>query len=127
VARDMRLGQLYAAQAGLHRLEQLHQEGLLTDEMWAGLRDGYRHDQRRLTEEMNQLFREHAELEGEMLQQARREALRAESGALRDALRRGLLSDQVYEDLSIDVDRHLEALDLIRSASRDAISGEEGP
>jgi CPA1 family monovalent cation:H+ antiporter len=125
VAREARLGRLFAAQAGLHRLEQLHREGLLTDEVWAGLRDGYRHDQKRLTEEMHQLFREHAELEGEMLLQARREALRAESGALRDALRRGLLSDQVYEDLSVDIDRRLEALDLIHSASHDGRTGGE--
>jgi CPA1 family monovalent cation:H+ antiporter len=125
VARELRLGQLFAAQAGLQRLEQLHREGLLTDEMWAGLRDGYRHEQRALTEEMNRLFREHAELEGETLLQARREALRAESGALRDALRRGLLSDKVYEELSVDIDRHLAALDLIQSADHDALTGGE--
>jgi CPA1 family monovalent cation:H+ antiporter len=122
-AREVRLGRLFAAQAGLHRLEQLHKEGLLPDEMWAGLRDGYRHDQRQLTDEMNKLFREHAELEGEMLLQARREALRAESGALRDALRRGLLSDQVYEDLSVDIDRRLEALDLIHSGGGPGLAG----
>jgi CPA1 family monovalent cation:H+ antiporter len=122
VARDKRLGQLFAAQAGLQRLERLHREGLLTDEMWAGLRDGYRHEQASLTEEMNRLFREHAELEAETLLQARREALRAESGALRDALRRGLLSDKVHEELSLDIDRHLEALDLIQSADRDALA-----
>jgi CPA1 family monovalent cation:H+ antiporter len=116
LAREARLGKLFAAQAGLRRLEQMHREGLLPGEMWAGLRDGYRHDQSRLTEEMNELFREHAELEGEMLLQARRDALRAERGALRDALRRGLLSDPVYEDLMEDIDHRLEALDLIHTA-----------
>jgi CPA1 family monovalent cation:H+ antiporter len=123
IAREVRLGRLFAAQAGLQRLEQLHREGLLPDEMWAGLRDGYRHDQKKLTDEMSQLFLEHAELEGEMLLQARREALRAESGALRDALRRGLLSDQVYEDLSTDIDHRLEALDLIHSVGHDGWTG----
>jgi CPA1 family monovalent cation:H+ antiporter len=116
VARDVRLGQLFAAQAGLQRLEQLHREGLLPDEMWAGLRDGYRHDREQVTEEMHQLFLQHAELESEMLLQSRREALLAERGALRDGLRRGLLSDAVYEQLTGDVDHRLEALDLIHSA-----------
>jgi CPA1 family monovalent cation:H+ antiporter len=118
IAREVRLGRLFAAQAGLRRLEQLHREGLLPEEMWAGLREGYRLDQKRLSEEMNQLFREHAELEGEMLLQARREALRAERGALRDALQRGLLSDQVHEELASDIDRRLEALDLIHTAGK---------
>jgi CPA1 family monovalent cation:H+ antiporter len=127
VAREVRLGRLFAAQAGLRRLEQLHREGLLPDEMWAGLRDGYRQDQKQLTDEMSRLFREHAELEGEMLLQARREALRAERGALQDALRRGLLSDHVYEDLSVEIDRRLEALDLIHAAGQSNWAAQEEP
>jgi hypothetical protein len=116
LAREARLGKLFAAQVGLRRLEQLHREGLLPDEMWAGLRDGYRHDREQVTEEIHQLFREHAELESEMLLQARRDALLAERGALRDGLRRGLLSDPVYEELTCEIDYRLEALDLIHSA-----------
>ena len=122
VAREMRLGRLFAAQAGLRRLESLNREGLLTDDVWAGLRDDYRQDQKQLVEEMNQLFHEHAELEREMLLQARREALQAERVALGDALRRGLLSDDVYEKLSSDIDHRLEALDLIQTAIHDGWS-----
>jgi len=116
IAREMRLGRLFAAQAGLRRLERLHREGLLTDEMWAGLRDDYHRARRQVVEEMNQLFREHAELEREMLLQARREALQAERGALADALRRGLISTPVYERLAREVDHRLEALGLIQTA-----------
>jgi hypothetical protein len=103
-------------------LESLNREGLLTDDVWAGLRDDYRQDQKQLVEEMNQLFHEHAELEREMLLQARREALQAERVALGDALRRGLLSDDVYEKLSSDIDHRLEALDLIQTAIHDGWS-----
>jgi CPA1 family monovalent cation:H+ antiporter len=119
VAREMRLGRLFATQAGLRRLEELHQEGLIPDEMWLGLREGYREDQRQVIQEMKQLFRQHAELEGEMLFQARREALKAERGALWDALRRNLLSDPVHEKLASEVDYRLEALDLIYSATHE--------
>lgn len=127
VAREMRLGRLFATQAGLRRLEEMHREGLLPEEMWVGLRDGYRQDQQQIAQEIKQLFEEHAELEGEMLFQARREALKAERGALWDALRRNLLSDGVYEDLSTDIDYRLEALDLIYGArhERQAPEGEE--
>ena len=116
VARETRLGRLFATRAGLRQLERLHREGLLTDEIWAGLRDSYSHDQKLLVEEMNQLFLEHAELEREMLLQARREALQAERVALSDALRRGLLSNHVYEELATDIDRRLEVLNLILAA-----------
>jgi CPA1 family monovalent cation:H+ antiporter len=125
VAREMRLGRLFATQAGLRRLERMHRDGLLPDDMWAGLREGYRQDQKQVVQEIKQLFREHAELEGEMLFQARREALKAERGALWDALRQNLLSDPVYEKLSTDIDYRLEALDLIYSATHERLSVEE--
>jgi CPA1 family monovalent cation:H+ antiporter len=125
IAREMRLGRLFATQAGLRRLEQMHREGMFPDEMWTGLREGYRQDQKQVVQEMKQLFREYAELEGEMLFQARREALKAERGALWDALRRNLLSDAVYEKLSTDIDDRLEALDLIFSATHGRASVEE--
>ncbi|HSJ58280.1 MAG TPA: hypothetical protein VLC95_13940, partial [Anaerolineae bacterium] len=125
VEREMRIGRLFAAQAGLRRLEALHHEGLLPDELWIGLRDGYRQDQAQVMREMQELFREHAELEGEMLFQARREALRAERGALWDALRRDLLSDPTYEELSTEIDYRLEALELIHSATHERRGREE--
>jgi len=125
VAREMHLGRLFATQAGLCRLEEMHQDGLLPDEMWTGLREGYRQDREQVAQEIKQLFREHAELEGEMLFRARREALKAERGALWDALRRNLLSDPVYEELSTDIDYRLEALDLISGATQGQLPGEE--
>ncbi|MGC9335113.1 MAG: hypothetical protein ACP5JJ_13250, partial [Anaerolineae bacterium] len=125
VARETRLGRLFATQAGLVRLERMHREGLLPDEMWVGLREGYRQDQQNIIRQIKQLFSDHAELEGELLFQARREALVAERGALWDALRRNYISDPVYEKLSTDIDYRLEALELIFSAARERRAGDE--
>ncbi len=116
IAREKRLGQFFAAQAGMRRLEDLRREGLLLDEMWNGLRADYLRAQKRVTDRMIQLFHDHAELEREMLLQARREALQAERGALGDALRRGFLSEHVYTELVTDIDYRLEALNLIQTA-----------
>jgi CPA1 family monovalent cation:H+ antiporter len=113
VAHEVQLGQQLATQAGLRRLASLHEEGLLTDDLWAGLHDDYLERQKRLATEMGELFLEHPELERETLLKSRREALRAERAALGDALRQGLLSNEVYEDLRTDVDRRLEAVTLI--------------
>ncbi len=125
VAREKRLGQFFAAQAGLRRLDRLHREGLLMDEMWNGLRADYLREQKHVAEHMAQLFQDHAELEREMLLQARQEALRAERGALGDALRRGLLSEHVYAELISDIDHRLAALDLIQVAFEDVGMDEE--
>ncbi len=122
VAREMRMGKLYAAQAGLRRLSELHDDGLLAGYVWAGLRDEYSDTSNRLTEEMAELFVQYPELEREILLQARREALRAERGALSHALRQGLISEQVYQELGTDVDRRLEALDLIREATTTTVA-----
>jgi CPA1 family monovalent cation:H+ antiporter len=113
--REARLGRLYAAQAGLSRLADLYHDGLLSRDVWAGLRDEYDRTSRQLADEMTQLFAEHADLELEVLLAARREALRAERVALGDALRRGLISEGVHRELTQEVDRRLEALTLIGS------------
>ena len=113
--REKQLGRLFTARAGLRRLEKLHREGLLTDEMWIGLREDYHQAQDQLAEEMGELFIEHPDLERETLLRARREALQAERGALGDALRRGLLSEHTYEELREDVDHRLEALEMIQA------------
>lgn len=125
-ARERQLGRLFTARAGLRRLERLHREGLLTDEMWIGLREDYQQAQRELAEEMNQLFVEYPELEREMLLQARREALQAERGALGDALRRGLLSEHIYEELIADIDHRLEALHMIEANIQRGWTAAEG-
>jgi len=116
VERERYLGRLLATQGGMRRLEQLRRDGVLIDVIWRGLRDDYTQIRDGLEEEINQLFVEHAELERELLLQTRKEALRAERGALIDALRQGLVSTEVFEELRADIDRRLEALALIQAS-----------
>jgi len=127
IEREMRWGRLYAAQAGQRRLLELHSEGLLTGDVWAGLNEEYRLSAEQLTAEIDRLYAEYPELEREVVLQARREALRAERSALRDALVRGWLSNQVYHALTVEVDRRLEALGLIEEAAASTSAmGDEG-
>ena len=125
VARQMQLGRLFAAQAGLSRLADLRNDGLLVGEVWAGLRDEYHETSRKLSDEMVQLFAEYPDLEREILLQARREALHAERAALGDALRQGLISEQVYRELTGEVDDHLGALTIIREATTSSTAAPE--
>ncbi len=117
VARERHLGRLYAAQAGLRHLKELHRDGLLGEDVWAALREEYAQASDQLTSEMVQLFAQHADLEREVLLRTRREALRAERGALGDALRQSLISEEVFQELTTEIDRRMEALDIIGEAT----------
>jgi len=117
VTHEVKIGRLFAAQAGLRQLSELHRQGLLTEDMWGGLREDYVQAQKRLTQEVNHLFVEFPELERDVLLQARQEALQAERAALGEALRRRLLSEEVYQQLRTDLDYRLEAVSLIQALS----------
>jgi CPA1 family monovalent cation:H+ antiporter len=119
VTRERRLGRLFAAKAGLRRLRELNEEGVLSEMIWDGLRRDYAQNQGELEDRISLLFHQHAELEREMLIQARREALQTERIALGEALRRGLLGEDVYDQLREEVDHRLEALNLIEASIRE--------
>jgi CPA1 family monovalent cation:H+ antiporter len=125
VDRELRLGRLQAAQAGLRRLADLRHDGLLPREVWDGLRDEYNRTSEQLASEMAELFAEHADLEREVLLRARREALQAERGALGDALRQGLISEPVFRQLATEIDKRLEAVELISEAVQPPRAAEE--
>ena len=125
IAREKKLGRLFATQAALRLLAKLHREGLLPEEMWIGLKKAYDHDHKQIQQEMNNLFREYADLEGELLFQARQQALRVERGALWDARQRSVLSDKVYEELSAEIDYRLQALDLIYGTTHERQFGDD--
>ena len=118
--RDMRVGRLYAAQAAWRRLQQLHSQGIVTGEVWAGLRVQHRDERQRLDKEVRDLYLEYGELEREVLMSARRESLRAERAALNDALQHGLVTEEAYRKLLVDVDKRLDALTFIASEDTDA-------
>ncbi|MFQ6058388.1 MAG: Na+/H+ antiporter [Anaerolineae bacterium] len=108
---EIRWGKLYAMQAAWRRLQRMNEDGLLSDPIWRELNNEYRLLGQQLSEGIHQLYQEHEELEQQELLEARREALRAERGALQDLLRRGIISEEVYRKLAGDVDRRLDALE----------------
>jgi len=129
--REIRWGRLYMTQAGQRRLLALNTEGLLTGDIWAGISEEYRLTNQQLTADVDLLYAQYPELEREVVLQTRREALKAERSALRDALVRGWLSGQVHHTLAQEVDRRLEAVRLIeetafgsQASTADANSGE---
>jgi hypothetical protein len=115
--RELRWGRFYKAQAGQKRMEQLHEEGVLTGDIWAGISEEYRETSRKLANEVDNLYGDYPELERSVVLQARREALKAERSALREAMVRGWLSSKVHEGLVEDVDNRLEAVRLVEETT----------
>ena len=110
VEYERRWGQLYALEAAWRHVERLHRDNLISDAVWRTLKDAYTAAGQHLNEELQQLLERHPKLQARELQQARLEALRAERSALNDLLHRGLISEEIYRQLSSDVDRRIADL-----------------
>jgi CPA1 family monovalent cation:H+ antiporter len=108
-------GLLYATQAGKRELDRLYEEGILSANIWQAMAEVYDNE----IEDRNRYLRDHLleypELELEMVLQAREDTLRAERSAIGDVFRRGLIGEEVYNELVRETDNRAAALSLILS------------
>ncbi|UCG22620.1 MAG: sodium:proton antiporter, partial [Chloroflexota bacterium] len=111
---------LYANRAGRHELNRLYNEGILTREAHQAMSDVYEQDIRRLNTELHDLLHDYPELEQAMILQARKDLLQAERTALSDAVRRGLIPEDVYHELILETDNRLAAVERIEEAMSEA-------
>lgn len=109
-----RLGLVYAKRAGRRELDRLHDEGILSGDIWEAMNLMY---DRELNQHKNKL-REHlqkfSELEQETYLQTREDVLVAERGAISDAVRRGFISEEIYHHLIREADNRMAALHMIQ-------------
>ncbi len=116
-----RQARLYANRAAKRELERLHDEGVLFRDLWAAMNKHYEGEIDVNRAALRHHHQSHPELETDMYLTARLDALRAERRALQDAARRGLISEHVLEELTLEVNNHLAALEFMES---DAEQGE---
>ncbi len=107
---------LYASRTGREELDRLYKQGILTAEVWEAMSDVYEDEVKRRDQQLRSLLRDYPELEQTMILQARRDLLRAERSAYSDALRRGLISEEIYHELIRETDNQIAALGLIAQA-----------
>lgn len=105
---------LYAKRAGRQELDRLHNNGILSEEVYRAMADVYTYDLRQLNQDLRDLLHDYPELEQAMVLQARADLLQAERTALGDANRRGLISEEVLNELVVEMDNRSAALDSIR-------------
>ena len=104
---------LYATRAGRRELDRLFREGILTREAYQAMSSVYEQDIQQLNSNLRDLLYDYPELEQAMILQARKDLLHVERTALSDAVRRGLIPEDVYHELILETDNRLAAVERI--------------
>jgi CPA1 family monovalent cation:H+ antiporter len=105
---QVRQARLMAARAAERRLDSLHQDGLLSTPAWEKLKPALAEHLAGLSDAVRQVMRDKPALEAEELNTIRCELLRSERSALLDLRHDGVISEDVFEALTAEVDGALE-------------------
>ena len=105
---EFRHARLMAARAAEKRLDHLHHEGLLSTPAWEKMKPGVTEQITTLAEAVRQVMRDKPSLEAEELDTAQHELLRAQRSALLDLRHDGVISEEVFETLTAEVDAALD-------------------
>jgi len=103
-------GRMLARRRAWRTLQQMQEDGVITQSLWRELGAEYRLAGQQLMAQIEQLYQEHPELLQSEATAVRRECLQVERSTLWDLWQRGEISEEVYRDLSTTVDRELDAL-----------------
>lgn len=123
-------GRFLAARAGRLELEKLSGEEVITPETWEVMDNLYDEELIEDRRSMMRHFHANPRLEIETLLKAREDMLRAGRSEMADAVLRGLVSDEVAEELVIEISERLAALEYIGDRIRDQAkqaAAETGP
>jgi CPA1 family monovalent cation:H+ antiporter len=111
VAYDRSRGQVLALRSAHQHLAVMHQRGELSEHAWSILEKEISQEEQSATEQMRRLVSDHPELREQELIAARRELLVAQRGTLYSLQHDGLIDSDVFNDLTLDLDEKLDALD----------------
>jgi CPA1 family monovalent cation:H+ antiporter len=115
VEYEVRHARLTALQAAIRRLDDLHREGLLSGHTLEDVRAGLVVRAEAAAAGVREALEASPDLAAEERDTAEREALRAEREALRTLRRDGVISDEVFERLAVEIDEALGAERLPRA------------
>ena len=113
IENQRRLAVVYARQAGHRELNRLHREGFLYPDLWQAMSSVYEEEIDTARSALRDHLELHPELEREMYLQARADVLKAERNAISDAAARAFISAEVQEELLVEIDARLAALDQL--------------
>jgi CPA1 family monovalent cation:H+ antiporter len=105
---ERRHARLMAARAAQSRVQQLHQQGMISTSAWEQLAPELEQQLESALAAQQTLLREQPALQAEEREDAWREGLRAQRAMLAALLRDGVISEAIYEELVTEVDAALE-------------------
>lgn len=106
---EERRARALSIKAGYERLEALYQDGMVSEASWNRLGAYIRERIGVLTTSVQEFLNQHPELEQDEIEHAREEMLRAQRSNLIDMLQDGLIREETYEELAIEIDAAIES------------------
>jgi CPA1 family monovalent cation:H+ antiporter len=122
---ELLLGRAQAVDAGLEAAERLHDAGELPAAVYEDVRAEYGREMEDLDHAIATLLQDHPELRREQLLLGERRVLTDEKTAIVDAIREGIISDDVGEHLLEEVDIKLDRVLSGESTVRETEEGYE--
>jgi CPA1 family monovalent cation:H+ antiporter len=104
---ERRHARAVASRAAYEHLEHRYRLGLLSDHTWRKLAPFLMDNSRALINAVQEVVSAAPSVEAEELDTARREALRAQRSAIANLRREGVLSDENYTQLAVEIDASL--------------------
>jgi CPA1 family monovalent cation:H+ antiporter len=114
VENQRRQAWLYAKQAGRRELDRLRDNGWLFRDIWESMGQVYDEEIANHKESLRVHLRDYPELGQEMYLQAREDVLKAERTAVMEAARLGLIDEDVQEELTVELNNRLKAIEVIK-------------
>ena len=114
VEYERRQARLFALGAGLDEINRLGREGILFRDVWNAVLAVYNEEINESKHAVRDHLEAHPEIEQDLFIQARTEALRAERSAITDAMQSDLISEDIHEEITKEVDEQLAAITIIQ-------------
>ncbi len=113
VELQRRQASLFAKWAGKHELDRLRDDGILFKDISDAMGQVYDEEILEKKTDLRTHLHDFPELELDMYFQAREDALNAERSAVGEASRRGLISNEVHDELIVELNNRVAALEII--------------
>ena len=115
-------GRLLTSRAARHRIDEMHSRGLISEETTQLLHQDYEQRETAINLELRELHLANEFLQDEQLRMARRRLLQVERTALADLRLRGVISDEISQELRAELDAKATLLEQPAEVSSNAVT-----
>ena len=124
--QQLKQGALIARRAGKEAVRKLHEEGAIAPDVWQAIEAIYDEDIQTSSEDLLNHLNDYAELTIDMVIQARFEALKGERAAVSQAVKRGLISEEIQKELITELDNRYVGLEKFREIQWSRMATQDG-